>query len=260
LSAGIATAQNGAYRFQPDKTYKYLCENKSTIIQEAMGQSATLSVEGTVGTVYRLDSRLANGDMHVFSTVENAIAIVESPDGMKTFGADLTGKQIGFTMRSDGEMLDHDSITFKVENESEGLLSQISQIFPQLNVEKISNHEGWEVKSIDTSDLSEDNLILTTSTSKFEVKGMKSTKNRECVEIALHKESEIEGHIVRGGDDLNLTGTQTSDGTILYDAAQGILFEMTLEQTGDQTIAKSGSSMKMTMTSSGSTKVEYIPE
>jgi len=258
LSAA-GTAQDAVYRYEKGKEYKYFAEMKSEMIQEHMGQTVNVTIEGTSSFAVLVDNILENGDMHVTQVIDNALLIIESPQDTKTFGSDLAGKTFGFTMKNNGEIVEKDSIEESGKSESKDIVRQLQGMFEKFEAGKLIVGSEWEAVRIDTSGTGEEDEIIAEKTTLYKVVGTETKMDRECLHIALVTESELEGTMVRGGQEFLLIGEQKIKGTIYYDQKEGIILESSEEQSSESTISDPGGSMKVLLTAITTSKLEFIP-
>lgn len=256
----VGFAQNQAYTFKAATPYKYLLENKSDVIQEMMGNTSSVTTETTLGTTITLKEQKADGLMDLVCTVDNAILIVESDQGMKTMGTSLAGKSFWFTMKGDGDVTDADTTLGNYAQDGAQMVSELWQMLPLLEREKLALGSSWDYNRSDTLNRGGGSIIRKKET-EYSVKGTKSHKGHTCLEITFEGETSAKGKGEQGGQEFNISGSSKEKGTILFDVEQGVLVEMTTEETGDQTISLTGGqSMKVNITQNGTSKLELVTE
>lgn len=259
LMAGLATAQDGAYRFEKGKEYKYIIEQTNLQLQEMPGQTVTINSELTMGVTYVLLDVLDNGNLKMQATIDNALMINESPNGTQSIGADMTGKSAIFEMTPGGQTVDVDSAIRDIDSEGVGLLIGATSVFPRLDAAKIAGGGSWTAEEADTTGEGE-NSIIEETTREYEVKGSKDVSGLDCTEIALSSEAERDGKMVRGDQELIVTGTRNGKATIMYAAKEGLLVTFTAEMNMDQTIVLPANNMRIPITGTQNVKVELITE
>ncbi|MBI5647022.1 MAG: hypothetical protein HY962_08805 [Ignavibacteriae bacterium] len=258
--APLASAQNAIYKFKQGKPYKYLLEYKRDVIQEMMGNTMNMSMEGTGSAVYTMTARRENGDMDITMKIESCLLLMESQEGTQTFGEALKDREFKYTIASNGKVLDRDTTVEFPEDPSSQIVAEMMGIMVPLDAEKLASEKTWERNKIDT--LGEgDNTTMLTRKSIFENKGTKDLNGRSCTEIAVKTVKNSEGRMVRGDNDLAMTGEENGEGSLLYDQAEGLLITLNMTEKGEQTISQvGGGSMKVNIAISTTRKTEYIPD
>ena len=260
FGSAFAPAQTAVYKYEVGKPYKYMLEFKRDVIQEMMGETMNITVEGTGSGTYSNTKTLENGNMLMSLTVESALVLVESPQGTQTFGDALKGKEYRYTIKPNGEIVDRDTTIEMPQDGSAQLLGELIGAFRTLDASKLKIGESWTRERADTSG-DADSKMIRSGKSKYEVKGTKEAAARNCLEISVHTDMETDGRVSRGGNDLRVTGEETHDGSLLYDPAGGIIIEININEKGEQVITPvDGGQFKVNVSSSGSRKVEYIPD
>jgi hypothetical protein len=255
LTAGAAQAQDGAYRFEKGKEYKYLIEETSLSMQEMPGQTISVNGETTLSAVYSLVGEAENGNLNMQVTIDNALVISEGPNGTNTFGNDMIGKSVQFELATNGDVVDVDSSIRAIDSEGVGLLILAANFFPKLDGSKLATGSSWTTTSVDTSGEG-DNQRIEETERKYEVGGTKMIGDRECLEITLNSESEIEGKGVSGDQQLTITGSRKGKGTIMYDAKEGVLVSYAAEIAIDQSIFFPANNMRIPITATRNVKAE----
>jgi hypothetical protein len=260
LLASTAMAQQGTYRYVPGTTYTYLVEHKMDMMQDMMGQTGTVSVEATGSFLYTPDKVQDNGDIHFNVKMDKALILVESPQGSQSLGNELAGKEFGFTMKPNGEVLEPDSSINQFKGQDMQIVGQALRLFPKLDASQIKPGNTWQEERLDTTGDGEDKMY-SKSVSKYTVLGNKTVKGHDCVEISMQTDTEVEGRMNANGMSLRVDGTNSMTGTMLYDAKNGVLIGMDGKTTGEQHITDpNGSSIKVDISSSGTQKVEFITQ
>jgi hypothetical protein len=257
-----ASAQDAIYKFKANTPYKYSLEIKSEQVQEAMGQTMNVSIDGTVKLSMVVDKVLDNGNMHATVTIENALIMAESPQGSETSGTGLKGKTFGFTLQPNGKVVDRDSIPDM--GEQMGEMMQVSggftSMFPKLDKENLKVGAKWDRKMSDTTG-SGDNQMIMNRSMNYEIKSTKQVKNHDCLEVTMDGKKDNNGKMSRGGQDMRVSGEGTVTGNIMFDAKEGLLMEISVSDKGDTVVQDpNGSSFKVNISSNTSQKVEYLPE
>lgn len=259
ISASFLTAQQGVYRYKVGQPYKYISESRNDMIQDMAGQTFTITIEGTGSMTFTVSSIDENGAMKATTMIENVLVMIESPQETKTFGNELAGKSFGFTLQSNGKVMDRDEAWKSLPAEQSQTISQMLQIFPLLDPSKLSIGESWESNTIDTTKGEGMELVANTTT-KFNVKGKKTVKERVCLEILFDGKTKSSGNMTRMGQDFIISGEQDAKGVLFYDAEDGIMVELNTDNSGDQAITSpTNTMMKFNITTSSNSKVEYVP-
>ncbi len=249
-----------AYTFKADTPYKYLLETKNNVIQDMMGQTNSMTTESTLGSTITLKEQKADGVMDLNLTIDNAILIMESDQGMKTMGNSLAGKSFWFTMKGNGEVTDGDTTLRDYMKDGAQMVDQLLELLPLLEREKLTAGSSWTYSKRDTMDRGGNSIIRSTET-EYSIKGTKSLKNHTCLEITFEGEQTARGKGEQGGQEFNISGESKETGVILFDVEQGVLVEMSKEEKGDQTISLTGGqSMKIIITANGTSKLELVTE
>ncbi len=256
--AATGQAQDKVYRYEKGKDYKYLLEETRMQIQEVQGQTITTNTESTVGATISITDVSDNGNMAATLKVDNALILVESDNGTESFGNDMSGKSIAYTFDHLGDVVDVDTNTTKdIDGQAASVLMKMSEILPKLDPSKLSVGSSWTVTKVDTSGQDE-NVMISETEAKYTVNGKKQVNGFDCLEIALTMEGEMEGTMVRGDQEMSMSGTQQATGTITYAQAEGILVGFKLETTGDQMVVLAAMNMRVPITSTSTMNVELV--
>ena len=251
-------AQDKVYRYEKGKDYKYLLEETNMTIQEVQGQSMTSNTESTVSSVISIKDVNEAGNMTATVTIENALILVENDNGTQSYGNDFTGKFISYTFDHLGDVVDVDTNTTKLlEGPAASTLSRMSDLLPKLDASKLSVGSSWNTSKVDTSAQGENSTIVETET-KYSVLGKKQVKGFDCLEISITVESEINGTMVRGDQEMSISGTREMKGTIHYAVAEGVLVAMNADTTSDQVVVLAAMNMRVPITSTSNLKVELV--
>ncbi len=252
------SAQNATYRYEEGKEYKYLIEETGLTIQEVPGQTVNINTESTITTVLSLLEKMDNGHQRVQTTIESALVISENPRETNTFGGDAAGKSVTYEIDNTGELVDVDSTIRDMDNELRSILMGAANVLPSFDASRIDDEE-WTVEDVDTTGEGESQIIRESETT-YKVKGMKEVNGYNCHEISIETETESDGKLVRGEQEMMLSGTQEGKGMFYYSAEKGLLVKMELEVNGDQTIMFPGNNMRIPITSNQVAKVELLGE
>lgn len=258
LCTGVLQAQEAAYRFAQDKAFTYTIEQTNMTLQEAPGQTSTFNSELTMRVSYTLLETLANGNLKLQVTIDNALAINEGPNGTQTLGADMAGKSVVFEMNGSGEVVDIDSSIRAIESEGAGLLAAAAQIFPRLDAAKIRDGGNWEVTEKDTSGNEARGFIYEETEREYSIAGKKTVAGFECIEIALKSESESDGKMVNGEQELTVTGKRNGTATIMYAPEAGIITSFEAELNTDQVIMLPAQNMRVPITATQNVKILLV--
>lgn len=255
----IAQAQNATgYTFKPNTPVKYLLERKEDMIQDMGGQSMSASTEITLGTALTLKEAKPDGTMRLDCLIDNAIMIVESDQGMKTFGSSLAGKTFWVDLKPNGEALDADTTLREFAKDGAEMLQKFVEALPYIDGSGLKKGGSWNYVKSDTTS-GEDTEIIMTEKTEYNVTGVKELKGRSCLEVAYETARTIKGNGEQGGQSFNITGEAKSTGTFLFDAAAGVLVELSSKSSGDQNIAVAGNqSMKIIITTNATGKIEMV--
>ena len=258
--APVASAQTAIYKFKQGKPYKYLLEYKRDVIQEMMGNTMNMSMEGTGSAVYTMTAMRENGDMDITMKIESCLLLVESQEGTQTFGDALKDREFKYTIASSGRVIDRDTTAEYPEDPSSQIVAEMMGIMVPLDADKLASEKTWERAKIDT--LGEgDNTTLLNRKTTFENKGTKDVNGRACIELNVKTVKNSDGRMVRGDNELAMTGEENGEGSLLYDQAEGLLISLNMNEKGEQTISQlGGGSMKVNIAISTTRKTEYIPD
>lgn len=258
LTVGLANAQEAAYRFEKGKEYKYLIEQSNLTLQEVPGQTITTSTEVTMSVVYTLVDVLENGNLKMQATIENALAINEGPNGTQTIGADMAGKSVIFEMSPNGPVVDVDSSIRKIESEGVMLLGGATSIFPRLDASKISEGSTWNTSEVDTSGSEESGWTFEETQRNYEIKGKKTVSGLDCFEVFLTSEAERDGKMIRGDQEMSISGTRNGKGTIMYSKEAGVIASFVAEMNMDQVVVIPANNMRVPITATQNIKIELV--
>ncbi|MFA6234724.1 MAG: hypothetical protein WC824_11140, partial [Bacteroidota bacterium] len=247
LIANVAYAQDAAYRYEKGKEYKYLIEETSLTMQEMPGQTISINNETTISAVYTVLENLENGNLKLQGTILNALVISENPNETKTLGNDMIGKSVVFEMEPRGEVVDIDSSIRKIDSEGVGILISATNIFPKLDASNLKVGGSWSTNESDTTGEG-DNGIIEETERNYQVKGEKTVDGVDCLEIETTSDSNIEGKMVRGDQEMMITGSRKGKGTIMYGVKEGILVGVAAEINVDQVIVLPANNMRIPIT------------
>ena len=262
LSTGIASAQEGPYTLVPGKAYRYVTEMKMDMLQEIMGQSIDMKVDSR--TVVRLvaDSVYPNGTLHVRQTIDSALTQIDSPMGSQTAGKEAEGKSFGYTMRRDGKIVGRDS-----SDESgipAGLMQMagsVGSLLPSFEGAVLADGSSWVDAGSDTTGTASVPMVVARRNT-YTVKGRTSVRGRDCLEIAFTGTNSVNGVMEQGGMSLAMEIEGTQSGVLYFDAAAGLLVEMTSKISQDMRYGGDGTAETFsgTSTSTGTSTTVYLPE
>ena len=258
LFGGMAHAQEAAYRFAQGKEFTYTIEQTNMTLQEAPGQTTTFNSELTMRVTYTLLETLENGNLKLQVTIVSALAINEGPNGTQSLGADMAGKSVVFEMNGTGQVVDVDSSIREIESEGAGLLAAATNIFPRLDGSKIREGANWDVTEKDTSGNDTRGFIYEETERSYSVKGKKTVAGHECLEIALASESESEGDMVNGDQELSVNGKRNGTATIMYAPTAGIITSFEAELNTDQVITLPAQNMRVPITATQNVKILLV--
>lgn len=252
------SAQDATYRYKDGKEYKYLIEETGLTIQEVPGRTVNINTESTITSVLTLLEKLDNGHQRLQMTIESALVISENPRETNTFGGDAAGKSVSYEIDNTGDLVDVDTTIRDMDNESRSILMGAANVLPSFDAARIDDEE-WTVEEVDTTGEGESQIIRESETT-YQVKGMKEVNGYNCHEISIETETESDGKLVRGDQEMMLSGTQEGKGTVYYSAEKGLLIKMEFEVNGDQTIMFPSNNMRIPVTSNQVAKVELLGE
>ena len=252
------SAQDATYRYEDGKEYKYLIEETGLTIQEVPGRTVNINTESTITSVLTLLEKLDNGHQRLKMTIESALVISENPRETNTFGGDAAGKSVSYEIDNTGDLVDVDTTIRDMDNESRSILMGAANVLPSFDAARIDDEE-WTVEEVDTTGEGESQIIRESETT-YQVKGMKEVNGYNCHEISIETETESDGKLVRGDQEMMLSGTQEGKGTVYYSAEKGLLIKMEFEVNGDQTIMFPSNNMRIPVTSNQVAKVELLGE
>lgn len=252
------SAQDATYRYEKGKEYKYLIEETGLTIQEVPGQTVNINTESTITTVFTLLEKMDNGHQRLQTTIENALVIREDPNQTNTLGDDAAGKSVSYEIDNTGELVDVDTTIGDMDNESRSILMAAANVLPSFDAGRLGDKK-WTVEKVDTTGQGESQIIRESETT-YSVKGMKEVNGYNCHEISIETETESDGKLVRGDQEMMLSGTQEGKGTICYSAEKGLVIKMEFEVNGDQTILFPSNNMRIPVTSNQVAKVELLGE
>ncbi len=258
--AATASAQESMYKYQLNKPYTYIGEQKETMKQDTPNGSFNVSQEMNAAFQFTVLERTAEGNMKCKIDVKNAVAFAESSEGMETIGQDLANQAFTFTMDNTGGVTDVDSTNPKVKNESMGMMAQIMEFLPYLSPGSKQLGESWERNVNDTTDDGTDEVYLERQ-STYKIVGEKEWNGKKCWDIKFNAVISINGMIVRANQDLSIIGERTAEGSILYIIDEGVLAEFNATTKSEQVVTSpSNPDTQVTVTSNETTKYELSVE
>ncbi len=257
LAVSTVSAQDAAYRFEKDKEYTYLIEQTSMQMQELPGQTITVNGELTMKATYTLLEKMDSGNLKLKATIVSALMINETPNGTQTFGGDMAGKSAIFEMTGDGQVVDIDSSIREIDSEGVGLLIGATQIFPRLDGSKITDGNSWTTSEADTTGKGE-GIIVEETEREYQISGKKTVNGLDCFEIKLSSESDRDGKMINGEQELMVNGTRNGKGTILYAPAAGTIVSFDAEMNLDQIIVLTANNTRIPVTATQNAKVELV--
>ena len=250
------SAQDATYRYEQGKEYKYLIEETGLTIQEVPGQTVNINTESTMTTVLTLLEKMDNGHQRLQTTIESALVIRETPRETNTFGGDAAGKSVVYEVDNTGDIVDVDTTIRDMDDESRSILMGAANVLPSFDASRLGDEE-WTVEDVDTTGEGESQIIRQSETT-YKVKGMKEVNGYNCHEISIETESESDGKLVRGEQEMMISGTQEGKGTVYYSSEKGLLVKMSFEINGDQTLLFPANNMRVPITSNQVAKVELL--
>lgn len=257
FAAGL-TAQEATYRYAQGQEYRYLVEGSSLRMQEVQGQTIQISSETTVSAVLTSLASLDEGHQRLQILVENALVISESPNGSQTLGADVGGKSIVFEIDHKGDVVDVDTALKAYDGESIGILQSMLNFFPTIETDQLSEGTEWEVEGADTTGQGESQRIVEYER-VYAVKGRKDVEGIDCYEVTITTNSDIDGKIVQGDNEMMITGTQELKATAYLASENGILVSLEAEITGDSVVMIPSNNMRVPITESSTRKITLLP-
>ncbi|MBN1449226.1 MAG: hypothetical protein JXA28_14965 [Bacteroidetes bacterium] len=255
--AATTSAQQPTHQFEEGKDYTYLIEQTGMQIQEMQGQTINVSSESTITLKLTLLEKLENGHQRMRLTIDNALVISENPEQTRTLGANAAGKSIDYEINLVGEVVDVDSSLRTMDEETQQILGGVISILPTFKAESVSENAEWTESELDTTRRGEGRILTETET-QYTVKGRKEINGFDCFEIHITVESESDGKLVNGQQEMMITGTQEGKGSIAYDPEKRLVVKMELEINGDQTIMFPANNMRIPITSNQVVKVELL--
>ncbi len=247
------------YSFDLNKPYKYFIESKNNVVQEYEGQTGTSNIESNVSIILTMTKKNEDGSYEGSISVENAFIVVESDQGTQNLGNDLAGKVFPVMVKPDGNV-DITDTTIDLGESGGMVVGATNNLFPRLNSEKMKVGESWTKDRTDTMK-TERRTIIATGGSQYDVKGKKTVKGFDCLEIMMDGKVDIKGNVASQGQDLHVEGNQTRKATIHYDAEKMLLVGSEMNESGEQIITSmSNTSMRVNIASTGTTKIELITE
>src|SRR5512135_2442319 len=86
----FSQGQQAAYRFKPNKEYKYVTESKSDVVTEMIGQTMNSKTETYVITVFSISKVFDNGDMAGTMKITSAQILTSGDRGQQSISNELT--------------------------------------------------------------------------------------------------------------------------------------------------------------------------
>ncbi|MAT39775.1 MAG: hypothetical protein CL946_09250 [Ectothiorhodospiraceae bacterium] len=260
ILAPHVAAQEGVYKFELNKPYKYYIEGKNETTQDAMGQTMNFSSESTAAFEFNFTKQNEDGSYSGTIKIEGVALIRNTPQGMETSGSDLAGKEYTLTLAPTGELLDYDTTIGSLSTTEASMVRQMMGGLPRLNPALIEDEEDWNFEDTDTLGSAESPLMME-SESTYEVDGEEDVNGVSCMKIVFNTEGKISGEGSQRGMEFNVIGDSKGSGVILFDKESSVIRKMTNESTMEQVITPTNNpGMKINVTTSGSQTVELLEE
>ncbi len=255
LLLSAASAQQGpVYKMEKGKPYKYLQEIKSDISQEMMGQTMNVTVDGTVTSTLTVTEVLPDGNWKCVNKIENALVMIESPQGPQTLGNDLAGKEIGVTMKPNGEIVARDSMPAGINPQNMQIITRVQQILPKLSSQPLAVGTSWTEDQTDTTEGR--GTMINKSSIKYTVAEKKAMNDYDCFLINFEGTQSTNGTVSQQGMDITISGDGTLKGTLYFAEKEGLLVQYTTESNNDQTASIPSNNMRIPMTMHMTLKTE----
>lgn len=257
VAAGLS-AQEATYRYEQGKEYTYLVEGSSMQIQEVQGQSITVTSETTISGVLTSQEALENGHQRMQLLVNNALIIRETPQGSQTLGAEVGGKSIQFEIDHKGDVVDVDSSLKDYDDESIGILRGMLNFFPTIEKDQLSEGSEWEANGVDTSGSGESKTVIEYERF-YAVTGQKETEGVQCYEVTITTESDMDGKLVRGDNEMMITGNIEVKAKAYLAVESGVLVSLEADINTDQVIMIPSNNMRIPITENRTRKITLMP-
>ena len=245
------------YKFEKGKTYKYLQELKVDITQELPGQTMNITVDGTVTSSMNILDVLSTGNFKCKTTIDNALVMVESPQGTQTMGKELAGKAFDLEIKQNGETIKDDSLLKGIDPQDMQVVSRVLSLLPKLSDNVLSIGTKWTIEKTDTTKANGN--MVTKSKTIYTVKEKKQVDAYDCFLVEIIGDSETSGTMQQGGMDLNVNGEGKTQGTMLFAVKEGLVIQMTGDDNSEQTITvPSQQNMRIPMTQHSTIKLELL--
>lgn len=263
LLASLApvSAQQGPYKFELNKTYRYQTVTTTEMLQDFGGQSFTMSTESRQYARLVADALLPDGSYHIVQTLDSMRTAIESPMGTQQAGKESDGTTSSFVMRPDGKIVHRDS---SGGADGVGALAQSFQsssgMLALMTGAEFAPGKSWVAVTVDTAGKGDDPMI-TTRTMTYTVQGTKSIGGRECHEIAFKGSTTMHGTMEQQGMKLSMQMEGSDTGTLYFDAKAGLMVESTTKGTADMNIGLEGGGMgNGTSSISTNSVTRHIPD
>lgn len=247
----------GVYKLVKGKSYKYLIEIKVNENREAMGQTINITVDGTITNKINIVDILPSGNFLCQNLIENALIMIETPQGPQIIGKELSGKSFLTEMTPTGDVIERDTISKIFTPENAQIVSTIKEVFPNLNGTTLTIGSSWTKEKSDTT--SSMGSIIENSKTIYTVKEKKMVDNNECLSIEVTGTNENSGTITQGGNDIHISGEGNAKGTFLFVINEGLFTLMQVDHHLEQTITiPSQGNMRIPSTRDKNIKVELV--
>jgi hypothetical protein len=250
-------AQEATYRYEKGKEYKYLIEQTGLQIQEVQGQSSTSNSEITISAILTVLDKLENGNQRMQMLVENALAISEGQGQTQTLGSEAAGKSVIFELDPAGDIADVDTAIMELEPQTRGIVMASTNIFPTIDVSKLSVGNTWETTKLDTAG-TEEAQVITETERTYKVKAEKEINGHKCYEISVTSEADIDGKQIYGDQEIMVSGTREGKTKIYYGIEEGIIVKIEADINTDQTLMVTANNMRVAITGNQTIKVELV--
>ena len=255
-----AVAQQGPYQFTLNTPYRYTSVSNSEMLQDFGGQSFTMSTETRQYLRFAADAVSPEGNFHIRQTLDSIRVNVESPMGKQATGQEYDGRALSFTMRPDGKVVHRDSAQDLPAMAGMAMNSQSNaSVLVLMTGADFTPGKSWVTTTIDTTGTGNDPLVSEHRTT-YTVKGARSLRGRDCVEISFQGTSSMNGTMEQQGMKLSMQSEGGNSGTLFFDSKAGLLLESTDKTTMDMHISLGrGQGEVGTSSMTATTTTTYIP-
>jgi hypothetical protein len=243
----IATTMNAqesyklAYKFQKGKTYLYSTASAGNMTQEMMGKEMKMTNGANMIIRVVVEDVAKNGDLTLILSADSALVSTKSQMMDTTMNmTDFLGKRNKFVLSPIGTVLSHEVIdTVKTQGQFGGNVQRNLSNFSKLPENSVKMGDKWKTTTLDTLDMM-GGKVAHTAMLDLTLTGKEKKQGHDCLKIDYTGTTADTGKLMMGGMELYLEGNGKVNGTMYFDAGQGLVILDESTTDSEQTMAITG--------------------